>query len=478
VRISLLFPKWTGGYGKFSHFADKSSSWPPLNLAMLASMAESQGHEVQMIDGQVEGLSQDEMIFQVQNFKPDIIGITATTPFYHIALQLARTVRESLPDATMVLGGHHITVVKENAFDTVFDFAFIGEADLSWPQFLDCIEKGKDVSTIKGILYRRGDIICFSGKAERVADLDILPVPARHLLKMQEYRIGTLHGEKLFTTVMTTRGCPFKCTFCSTETYGSLLRKRSPEYVVDEIESVVNKYGVRHIIFLDDTLTLDKKHFLTICDLILQHGLDITFEGSTRANLIDEELVSKMKEAGLIRISFGLESVDENIRKLMKKEVPLESYVYANRLTNKYGIETLNSCMIGLPGETIETICKTLAFLRKSKEIKQSNISIAVPYPGTELYQMAINGEYGLELMSDDFSKYRRYNAAVMKVGDLTTDNLIQLQNDAFVSIYCAPWRWLPMFRKSGIKGLMLTLARLFKSISHGKINFITNKCR
>lgn len=478
MRISLLYPKWTGDYGKFSHFADKSSSWPPLNLAILASLAENQGHEVQIIDGQVEGLSQEDLVIQASAFKPDVVGITSTTPFFHIAVQLARMLKSRLPDVTVVIGGHHITVAKEKSFDEGFDYAFIGEADLSWPRFLECLENGNDISTVKGILYRRDNGVYFSGSAEKIDDIDQMPLPARHLLKMHKYLMGTLHGEKNFTTVMTTRGCPFKCTFCSTEVYGNALRKRSPESVVDEIKSVIKDYGTRHIIFLDDTLTIDKKHILAICDLILQNNLDITFEGSTRANLIDEEVVSRMKQAGLIRLSFGLESVDENIRKLMKKEVPLEAYTRSNRLTNKFKIETLNSCMIGLPGETVETVCSTLSFLRKSRDIKQANISIAVPYPGTELYEMAIKREHGLELITEDFSKYRRYNAAVMKVGDLTPEDLIQLQNDAFVSIYCAPWRWLPMFKKSGFKGLMLTFTRLIKSIPQGKINFITNRPR
>lgn len=478
MKISLLYPKWTGGYGKFSHFADKASSWPPLNLAILASLAESQGHEVQIIDAQVEGLSQEDLVDQTSVFKPDVVGITSTTPFFHIAVQLASTLKSRLPDITTVIGGHHITVAKEKAFDKAFDYAFIGEADLSWPLFLNCLENDSDVSTVKGILFRRNNDVCFTGPAEKINNIDKLPIPSRHLLKMDEYQMGTLEGDKNFTTVMTTRGCPFKCTFCSTEVYGNVLRKRSPESVVDEIKSVIKIYGTRHIIFLDDTLTIDKKHILDICDLILQNNLSITFEGSTRANLVDEELISRMKQAGLVRISFGLESVDENIRKLMKKEVPLDAYCTANRLTNRYGVETLNSCMIGLPGETVKTICDTLKFLRKSREIKQANLSIAVPYPGTELYEMARNGEQGLVLTTEDFSKYRRYNAAVMKVGDLTPEDLVQLQNDAFVSIYFAPWRWRPMFKKSGFKGLKLTFTRLLKSIYQGKINFITNRPR
>jgi radical SAM superfamily enzyme YgiQ (UPF0313 family) len=264
---------------------------------------------------------------------------------------------------------------------------------------------------------------------------------------------------------MTTRGCPFKCVFCSTDVFGSKVKRRKVEFVIEEIKNVLSAYNIRHFIFLDDTLTLDRKYILQICDMIEKEKLSITFEGSTRANLVDDELISRMAKAGLIRLSFGLETVDPEIRRIIKKDVPLESYTIANRITNKYKIETLNSVMLGLPGETRQTVGKTLAFLKRAREIHQANFSIATPYPGTELYSMAKKGEHGLRLMTEDFSKYRRYGSAVMAVNDLTPEDLIELQNDGFVSIYSAPWRILPMIRKSGFFGGILTMSRIFRSI-------------
>jgi len=465
MRIALLFPKWTKEYGLFGHFAKKASTWPPLNLAYLAAIAEGMGHAVKIIDAQAEDLSIEETVQRTEEFNPDLIGFTATTPFFHIVSDLGKAIKERMNKKATVIGGHHITVVKEEAFYPWFDYAFIGEAEESWMEFLEKFEKNQDITDIKGIIYRKKDSIRFTGYAEPIIDIDSIPFPARHLLKPELYKMGTLKGTKRFTTIMTTRGCPFQCIFCSTDVFGRKIRKRSAKSVVEEIKEVVRKEGTKHFIFLDDTLTLDKKHILDICGLIEKENLVITFEGSTRANLVDEELVSHMKKAGLIRISFGLETVDEDIRRIIKKEVPLEEYRLANRLTNKYGIETLNSCMIGLPGETRETIDKTLNFLRHSPEIKQANISIAVPYPGTELYEMAKRGDCGLRLVTDDFSRFRRYNAAVMQVGDLSPDDLIKLQNRAFIEIYSAPWRIVPMLRKSGIVGGLLTLSRVFKHI-------------
>jgi len=475
MKICLLYPKWTGEYGIISHFAKKAAIWPPLNLAYLAAIAENKGHEVIIIDGEAERMPLKEMVDKTLNFNPDIIGITATTPFYHIAINLAKELKKRTK-VPISIGGPHITVLKEEVFDDCFDYGFIGEAEDSWNTFLDKIEKRESIKNVKGILYRDNNKIRFTGQTNPLHNLDELPLPARHLLNMDKYKIGTLQGKKNFTTVMTVRGCPYKCIFCSTKVFGHNIKKRSPKKVVEEMKDAVEKYDVEHFMFLDDTLTLDKNHILNICDEILKENLKITFEGSTRANLVDEELISKMKEAGLIRLSFGLESVDENIRKIMKKMVSLDSYIEANKLTNKYSIETLNSCMIGLPGESEDTVKKTLKFLRESKEIKQANISIAVPYPGTELYEMAKRGEYGLKLITGDFSKYRRYNASVMKVGDLTPEDLIDIQNEAFASIYLAPWRWGPMIKKSGFFGAVLTTNRLIKCLVKGKTRYLTNK--
>jgi len=476
MKISLLFPRWTGVYGLLSVLAEKASTWPPLNLCYLAAIAEKEGHEVRIIDGQAEGLQNEEIIEQTAAFGPSVIGITSTTPFHHVAVELARQLKEKMPNVPIVIGGAHITVLKEEGFDPVFDYAFVGEAEASWPVFLKQLGSGGNMREVPGIMFREGGKAHFTGSAQRIDDFDALPVPARHLLRMECYKMGTLRGTKQFATIMTVRGCPFNCIFCSTHVFGRKVRKRSPALVIEEMKSVIRDFGVHHFIFLDDTLTLDRNHFMEICRLIKQEKLDITFEGSTRANLVDEELIACMAGAGMVRISFGLESADELVRRLMKKEVPLESYMEANRLTNRYGIETLNSCMIGLPGDTRDSIRKTLAFLRKSREIKQANISIAVPYPGTELNEMAKRGDHGLRLMESDFSKFRRYNSAVMQVGDLTPEDLIKLQNDAFVSIYIVPWRWRPVLKKSGLLGLVFTFARLFKSLIRGKVEFLTNR--
>ena len=478
MKISLLYPSWTGEYGNISLFARKAAgSYPPLNLAYLASIAEKQGHDVRIIDGESEGMPIEQMADRTIEFNPDIVGITATTPFYHISENLAKGLKQKNKDIRTAIGGQHITVLREAVFSNCFDYGFIGEADNSWSKFLQTIESNGDISKVKGILYRENGEVKSTGKSDSVTDMDSLPFPARHLLNMKNYRMMTPRGEKKFTSIITMRGCPYECVFCSTKVFGDKNRRISPKKVVEEMKECVDKYKTEHFTFLDDTLTLNRKHISDICDLIIEEKLGVTFDGNTRANLVDEELVKKMSEAGLVKLCFGLESADENVRKFLKKKVPLESYVAANKLTEKYGIETVNSCMIGLPGETEESIRNTLRFLREHKEIKQANIAIAVPYPGTELYEMAKKGENGLKLETTDFSQYKRYNAAVMSVGKFSPDDLIRIQNEAFASVYCfSPERWQTMLDKSGVEGARMTLARLMKCIDEGETKFLTNK--
>ena len=482
MKVVLLYPNWTGEYGLFGHFARRQSTWPPLNLALLGAIAEQHGHEAIIIDAEATGLSEKELIRRTLELKPDIIGLTCYSPFFHLNTSLAEGLKKAGCTCPIVVGGPHITIMKEKALLPQFDYGFTGETERSFPDFLKLYEQGEDVSKVKGLIFRKDGEIVDNGDPDWVEPelptkgsnvgqaypLDQFPFPARHLLDMPRYRLGTMHGKKHFTSIQTMRGCPWKCIFCASEALNTTrVVMRSPESIVEEMKQVVADYPeISHFFIVDDVLTLWKKHIIKICDLINEAGLKITFEGSTRANLVDDELIKYMAETGLIRLSFGLETTDPEIRVTMQKKVPMEAYVTANRICDKYGVEALNSMMIGLPGETYETVRASLKFLRDSREVKQANFAIAVPYPGTEFHDMALAGTHGVNLMSEDFSEYLRYGSAVTTVGQLTPQDLIDLQNEGFVSIYSAPWRWKPMWKKHGTMGfliMMIRVARLWR---------------
>jgi anaerobic magnesium-protoporphyrin IX monomethyl ester cyclase len=485
MKVALIFPTWTDAYGGYAIFARRAANWPPLNLCIVAALAEKEGHEVIIIDAEAERKSVDDVISELKDFGADVIGFTANTPFYHVAAEWSVSIKKAIPSAVIAIGGQHITVLKEEAMLDGFDVGFIGEAEDAFPSFLREYEKNKTIPewgrAINGLIYRQEDgSLVNTGQANPVYDVNEMPIPSRHLLNMSLYTLGTeKRGQRRMTSIQTVRGCPFKCTFCSTKVFGRNFRRRDPKLVIEEIIECVNEYGSEHFMFLDDTLTMHKKHFLGMCDEIIdakERGdlpESTSFEGSTRANVVDEEIAKRMAEAGFVRLSFGLESVDTVVRKLMKKQVKMQTYTKAYEFTDKYGIETVTSAMIGQPGDNHESVKKTLSFLRWAKLIKRANLSIAVPYPGTELYEWAKEEKYGMKLLEPDFKKWRRYNVATMKVGDLMPEDWVEYQNDAYASIYLAPWRWKALYQKDGLGGVWLTFKRLLHCIKKGRFEML-----
>jgi len=371
VKILLLYPKWTINYGLAGYFAKKASVWPPLNLAYLAAVAEEEGHKAKIIDGQVENLSVEEMLARAADFSPDLIGVTVTTPFSHIVSELAASLKRRFPQTPLVVGGPHITMLKEKAFLPSFDYAFVGEAERSWAEFLRGFENGTDITDVPGILYRKGEKILFTGDPEPNQDIDSIPYPARHLLRTHDYKIGTLRGTKNFATIMTTRGCPFKCIFCSTEVFGSRVRKRSPRAVVDEMISTIREFNINHFIFLDDTLTLDKAHIMEICRLIREEGLEVTLDGSTRANLIDEELIAALAESERIckYVDIPLQHVNRDILKYMGRSYGKEDTEDLIRRirSRKRRISLRTTLMVGFPGETEQMFDELYDFVKMAR---------------------------------------------------------------------------------------------------------------
>jgi len=450
--------------------------------ALLAAVCEKAGHRVTLIDGEVLKLSKRDLARRVVESKPDIVGLTCYSPFFHLSQEVAEEIKKLNPKIPILAGGPHITIAKQEALLPCFDYLFKGEAESSLPQFLERLEAHDDLSKVGGLIYRRDGDIVETGDASWITDistsgknlgqhypLDALPRMARHLLPMDRYFLGTKDGRQHFTSVQSARGCPWRCVFCCSDALKTTRYiMRSPDSIVDEMEQVVTDYPfIRHFFFADDVLTLyAEKHVLRICDGINKskrlHGR-ITFEGSTRANLIDDPMMKQLAESGLVRISFGLESVDPEVRMVMNKRVHLDSYWQSNEICNKYGVEALNSMMIGLPGDTKEKVKFTIRTIAAQRHVMQANLAIAIPYPGTEFSDMAAAGEHGLELVSSKLENYRRYGSAVTNVNDLTADDLIKMQNWGFLMIYSKPWRWLPVIRKHGVVGFLLQFVRLWK---------------
>ncbi len=462
MKVLLIQPPWGEVYGSFKEAAKIVNAYPPLGLCYLSAALKTEGHWTKIIDAEIEGLTRAEIVKKARRYKPNLIGFTATTPIFHLACGLAIEIKKNLPRTPIVIGGPHVTVLLQEAFSKakMFDFGIYGEGEKTFVELVRFIKSGRpSLKKIEGILYRdkKGKTIINPPRA-LIGNLNKLSFPDREGLSLDRYLWSVPDkGIVKFATLMTTRGCPFSCIFCSAHTvFGKRIRERSVGNVVDEIEYLVKKLKINHFAFIDDTLTLNRARVIKICQGIISRNLNITWEGWTRANMIDKELLSIMYQAGFTRVSFGIESGDPKILRVIKKGVTLAQVKKAYKIAKEVGLETRGSVMIGHPFETKKTVMRTLEFIKNLKDCDQMYINITTPYPGTELHRMTKKNIGGIGLLTNDFSQFKRYGEAVVEVNDLTREDLIDLQKKGFRMFYFSPRRIIYNLRRAGIRAAIV----------------------
>ena len=464
----MIQPPWSEIYGRYKPAARVGVLYPPLGLCYLAAAVEKDRHKVQVFDMESQGMNLSSLIEKVDSGKPDLIGITSTTPLFYQAKRIAQKIKERM-DIPIAIGGSHVTVMSREAMEDCrsFDYGVYGEGERTFVELVNNLASKKQINNIQGLLYRENGLIVRTEPRPFESDLDSLAFPDRNLLDLNKY-IWSVPGKGIakFTTILTSRGCPFQCIFCSQRTvFGTRVRYRRPENVLNEIEHLVNDLGIKHFAFLDETLTLDRKHVEDICRGIIEREIEITWEGWTRANTVDEDLLRLMKRAGFVRISFGIESGDPEILKVIKKGEKLEDFIKGYRIAKKVGLETRASLILGHPYETKKSAIRSLSFVRKIKGCDQLYLNISTPYPGTELYEIAKKGEGGMRLLTDDFAEYRRYGNPVIEVNDLTKEDLIKLQKKGFLSFYLTPGRIYYNLKRAGIRAGFKNVIGFLKSM-------------
>ena len=466
MRICFIHPPWGDVYSQFKDAARLGNSYPPLGLCYLSAMIKQERPDdiVRIIDMEVEGVSLPELLIEIATFRPDLVGIVATSPIFNMAETIAKELKIQFK-CPVVLGGPHPTVLPKETLEKnpQIDYVIAGEGEETIVALLNLIENNHS-SDIPG-LWRRDEVgkIVISSSRELNQDLDKLPIPRRELLPINNY-LWSIPGKKgfvKFTTIMTYRGCPFQCIFCSARAvFGGKVRKRSVDLILDEMEQVIRDFDIRHFSFIDDTLTLNRKHISAISQGIIDRKLNITWEGFTRANLVDQEILDLMAKAGLVRISFGIETGDAEMLKRIKKGVTLGDIPKAFAMAKKAGLETKGSAIIGFPHETRETLTKTIDFLYSLKNCDQVYLNICTPYPGSELWDMALRGEGGMELLTKDFSQYKRYGNPVVRINDIEPEDLINFQRKGMRKFYFTPRRiWYNLTRAGFAAGIKNAIA-------------------
>jgi len=391
--------------------------FPPLSLAYIAATLEEK-YPVSIVDAPALGwknlrqsdgyyhlgLKYEGIIKHVKRFAPDVIGITVHfSANLQSALEVASTIKNVDKDIITVLGGPHPSVRPTECLQNPnVDFVVIGEGEHTMLELVQTLEQEKnELKNVRGIGFKKDGKIILTSSRAMIKDLDSLPFPARHLLPMNEYRNlantkFTFDGiTKSWATMITSRGCPYRCVFCSIHiVMGRRWRPRSAVNVVDEIEQLVDTFHIKQIDFEDDNMTLDRKRMTRICDLIEKRGLDIQWvtRNGVRADTLDEELLRKMKKSGCKTLWISPESgVQHVVDKIIKKRLDLKKVEEVVILSKKLGINIGCFFVMGLIGETKEDIRATIDFARKLRVLgaDHCDFNIATPYYGTELYEQA-----------------------------------------------------------------------------------------
>lgn len=456
-KLVLISPSYQYQNKSLKWVAKSITVAPPLGLLYVAEAARSIDWSVEIIDSEMEEFSLEDIVKKVTKISPDLIGITVTTPFLQSAIQITESIKK-IANTPVIIGGAHPTAKGTEALLDCFDFALQGEGDEAVKHFLTAFAGSKDYSDVTGLVYRKNKKV-LSNDSEQLENLNQLSVPDRGLLNLVKYvsRVPK-HGKKRYTSIMATRGCPYECVFCAVQTmYGRTLRFRPLEDVIEEIKVCVREHGITHFHFVDDTLTVNKNYVRKLCHSIHENNLDITWEGWTRADCINEELLTLMMDAGFVRVSFGVETGNPEVMDILKKDMNHGHINDAFELANKLNLEARCSVMIGNPGETQKTLWDTINFIRNNDNIKYSTLSIATPYPGTELAEMALEGRHGLELKINDETKFLRYFSPTMQMNDLSMTYLKIMQIIGLIWMHFTPVKIVGSIKRFGFFRIGLT---------------------
>lgn len=365
---------------------------PPLGLALIAAILEKAGYPVKLIDASALEIMPGDITGMVAG--ADIIGITAMTPTIGAALDIVRHLKRANHDLKIVMGGPHATLLPEETLASCpeIDILIRGEGDETVIELLRALEDKRPLDSIAGISYRSdGKIIQTADRASTV-DMDSLPYPAYHLLPWQKYKPHPPHGMAMpFAAIVTSRGCPYRCAYCSKPVFGSKFRAYSPDRVVEEMAYLKDRFGAREIAFYDDSFTLDKKRVHAISEKIVSTGLKMAWTCETRVNLVDRELLRHMKQAGCYAVAYGIESASPEIIKTLQKDITLAQVEEAVRDSREAGLQVVGYFMLGSPGDNPETIRQTIDFSKRLK-VDFAQFSVTTPFPGTELYEVYMRG--------------------------------------------------------------------------------------
>ncbi|MCK5506562.1 MAG: radical SAM protein [Thermodesulfovibrionia bacterium] len=419
---------------------EETGSYPALGLLFIAAYLEKySSHSIEVLDCIVEKISSyDALEEEIRKRNPDIVGIQMMSFTVRDALLTARTVKKIDKNIPVIVGGPHpnIYINETISFDEI-DYIVLGEGEKIFTELVQRLADGKDVQSTNGVVSKHNGKITVNGEKGFIEDLDSLPFPARHLTPYKKYN-SILSKHDIFTTMVSSRGCPFRCLFCDRAYFGKIYKMRSAENVVREME-LCQEMGIQEIDLQDDLFTLKKDRVSDICDLLISKKSRLKWNVRARVDTVDKEILKKMADAGCQRIYFGIEAGTPEIQKVLRKNIDLEQAKKVFNWAKDCNISTLAYIMIGMPEETRSHIHRTIKYM---KDLKPDFVHIAVltPFPSTDAYIQGL--EKGL-YKNDHWREYAQnpFNNFTPRYWDeiLTREELFELLNFAYRSFYLRP---------------------------------------
>lgn len=382
---------------RFGKFAPAGNVMPPLGLCYLAAACRAKGLKTEIIDAPAEGLSVLETKERILKEHPHFVGITATTLSILNASMLAESIKNEVSDIVTVIGGPHVSSVPEMTLAKYpeFDFGVIGEGEGTILELISALRCNNNIENVNGIIYRNKNGFHQTARRDNIKELDSLPMPAWDLLPNYPYSYKPLKvvmSDRLQGSIITSRGCPYNCSYCPKSIFGRVVRNHSVERVIEMIQEQYNKYHVRDLEIYDDILVLSQGRIRQMCENLIAQKLDLVWSCNSTIGSVDRETLKLMKKAGCWKIAFGIESGDERILKFMNKHLDLDKAREVLRVSKEAGFVNRGYFIIGFPTETKESIRKTIDFAKEADlDIVQFNSF--TPLPGSPIYDTI--GQYG-----------------------------------------------------------------------------------
>jgi anaerobic magnesium-protoporphyrin IX monomethyl ester cyclase len=396
VKVALVYP--------YFHPANDNSifRFPPLGLGYIAAALNNRGVEVELVD--CTFMQFKDAIERIKRAKPQIVGFYSMFSMKKTTIEFARIIKnEGGGDCMLVVGGPLPSWAPEVFLD-VFDVVAVGEGEQTMLELVDCVTNGKKLSSVKGLIFRDNKQLVNTGTRKFVENLDSLPFPTRKLFDNEAYKKYYLdHFGYSTTSMITSRGCPFSCDFCSRPIFGADMRTRSVTSIVDEMQEIA-ALGYDRVWFADDCFTLNRTHLLDFCGEIDRRGLDVGWECLSRVDTMDAEVAEGMKRCGCIGVFFGIESGNDSVLSLMKKKITTAQARRAVLAAKAAGLKVGAFFIIGYPGESNKTVLDTVRF---ASGLPLDYLSFTLPYPipGTPLYERV--KDYGVSI--EDWEEPKNY---------------------------------------------------------------------